>query len=63
MECDVWFSTLGDQLFVAVTKPGQEPVGKVRRASSVSFVYKRIRERGDSVAQVGIVSPEMLGLE
>ena len=59
---DVWFARYEGQLYVSITDAGQEPMLRPKRASSVRYVFKRLREKKAEINQVGILDPEMLGL-
>ena len=63
MEKDVWFSRLDDQLYVAIVPAGDAPDKPPVRCSNVNKVYRWLKDKGHTVATVGIVPPDMLGLE
>lgn len=68
MEYDVWFARYEDDLYCAIAAPGGPPMGRPQKVPNVSIVYKRLKEKGHRITQVritqvGIIDPEMIGLE
>lgn len=62
MSNEIWFSRLNDHLYFAVSRDG-EPPHHVQRVQSVRHVFCHARAKGLEINQVGIVPPDMLGLE
>lgn len=63
MEYDVWFSRYDEELYFTVAHANEPPEINPRACASVAKVLARIREKGLVIAQVGILPPEMIGLE
>lgn len=61
-EFDVWFCRYEDKTFCATAAPGEPPTSPVR-IPNVGFALRKIRFAGNKIVTIGIVSPEMLGLE
>lgn len=61
-ESELWLTRYEGDLYAAAASPG-EPPSRPHRIVSVSSLYKRARADNVSITQVGIVPPDMLGLE
>lgn len=62
MEYDVWFSRTGDDLYFTLAEVDCEPTVPPRRVVDVGTALRKIRDKGLTISQVGILPPEMIGL-
>ena len=63
---DVWFCRYDDELYCGIADYDEPPkkVVKVRSSDTAAMVLRRAKNSGKyEIMQVGICSPEMLGLE
>lgn len=63
MEFDVWFSRVEGDLYFAVALADNPPEDKPRRVRDVHTALSKMKRLDRKVATVGILPPEMIGLE
>lgn len=63
MEYEIWFCRHRGVLYAALSKPEEPPHTRPYRTVSVAHALRKLRENGHTVSQVGILDPEMIGLE
>lgn len=63
MEYDVWFCRHDGDLYAAVAEPHEPPETRPRKVGSVHKVLSNLRAKGHRITQVGILDPEMIGLD
>lgn len=63
MKYDVWFCRHDGDLYTVIAKHDEPPISKPRKTLSVGKVLNRVRIQGHTVAQVGILPPDMIGLD
>lgn len=63
MKYDVWFCRHDGDLYSVVSKPNEPPAVAPRKVGSVHNVLSTLKKKGHEVAQVGILDPEMIGLD
>lgn len=66
MEYDVWFCKYEDHLYVAPCLPGEPPMDppkRMRAGDTVGKLLTRVKQQGNKIVQVGILPPEMMGLD
>lgn len=60
---DVWFTRYEGKTLFVLSEHDQEPNTYPTEAKSVSSVLRKLRESENTIEQVGILPPEMIGLE
>lgn len=63
MRYDVWFCRYEDSLYAVTAEPNEPPMERPRRVPSVRWAIHRLRFNGHVIEQVGILPPEMIGLD
>lgn len=66
MEFDIWFCRYNDKIYVVPTLHDEPPMDKpraLRAGDSPRELLRRVRKQGKKIVQVGILPPEMIGLE
>jgi len=63
MKYDVWFCRHDGDLYAVTAEPNEPPAGRPRKVGSVGKVLRTLRSKGHKVVQVGILDPEMIGLD
>lgn len=59
----MWFCQYEDKLFFVLSEHDQEPDTYPVEAASVKRALELVRDNNFEIEQVGILPPEMLGLE
>ena len=60
---DLWFCRYEGELWAVAAPPEEPPTGHPRRAGNVSSVVGQLKFTGHQIAQIGILPPDMMGLE
>lgn len=63
MKYDVWFCRHQGQLYSVCTAPGEAPETPPRKVSTAARTLDLLKANGHTVTQVGICTPDMIGIE
>lgn len=66
MDIDLWFSRYNDRIYVVSARHDEAPTFRPRAlkpGDSVTNVIRRYKNKNLNVVQVGILPPDMIGLE
>lgn len=66
MEFDIWFCRYDDKIYVVPTLHDEPPTERpraLREGDTPRDLLRRVAKQGKNIVQVGILPPEMMGLE
>ncbi len=62
-QVELWFTRIGDQYYASTSEPGEAPEKQGMKIRSPVRLMRKIKSKGIEIVQVGICTPDMLGLD